>query len=87
MLPTLQRLQPQFLEDLQARHPGVDWQVMVDSTNYADTTYESMMPNYRKSYDRLLTFRDLMGSKGSVSLDEEIDRLAIDLQTLFDAAP
>jgi multiple sugar transport system substrate-binding protein len=87
MLPTIQRLQPQFFEDIQVRHPGVDWQVMVDSTNYADTTYESMMPNYRKSYDRLLTFRDLMGSKGSVALDEEIDRLAVDLQALFDAAP
>jgi multiple sugar transport system substrate-binding protein len=87
MLPTNQQLQPQFLEDIQARHPGVDWQVMVDSTNYADTTYESLMPNYRKSYDRLLTFRDLMGSKGSVSLDEEMDRLAVDLQALFDAAP
>jgi multiple sugar transport system substrate-binding protein len=87
MLPTIKGLQAQFLEDMLDRHPGVDWQVMLDSVNYADTTYEDSMPNYRKSYDRLLEFKDLMGSDADLTLDEEMDRLAAELQALFEEAP
>lgn len=86
MLPTAKSLQPQFLDDLKTRHPGVDWQVMLDSMNYADTTYEDTMPNYRDSYDRLLEFKDLISSKGNLLLDGELDRLQADLQALFDEA-
>jgi multiple sugar transport system substrate-binding protein len=85
MLPTTKNMQPQFIEDLRVKHPGVDWQVMLDSLDYADSTYEDTMPNYRKSYDRLLGLKDLMASKGDLSLDEEIDRLEADLQMLFEA--
>jgi multiple sugar transport system substrate-binding protein len=85
MLPTTKSLQPQFLADLQVRHPGVDWQVILDCLDYADTTYENTMPNYRKSYDRLLEFKDLIASKGNLSLDEDLDRLQADLQALFEA--
>ena len=85
MLPTTKSLQPQFLADLRARHPGVDWQVILDSLDYADTTYENTMPNYRKSYDRLLEFKELIASKGNLSLDEDLDRLQSDLQALFEA--
>jgi len=87
MLPTFEGLQATFIEQLKAKHPGVDWQVMIDSMNYADTTYESTMPNYRKSYDRLLAFRDLMGLNGNLSLDAEIGKLEADLQALFNEAP
>ncbi len=87
MLPTLKSLQQRYLADLKAKHPGIDWQVMVDSLDYTDTTYENGMPNYRKAYDRLLAFRDLISMKGDLSLDSEISKLVFDLQTLFDEAP
>jgi hypothetical protein len=76
-----------FIEQITAKHTGVDWQVIFDSTNYADTTYDNFMPNYRKSYDRLLAFRDLMGMRGDLSLDTEIDKLEADLQALFEETP
>jgi len=87
ILPTYKSMQSPFIEGLQVKHPGVDWQVMLDSLDYADTTYESGMPNYRESYDRLLAFRDLMGLNGNLSLDTEIDKLESDLQLLFREAP
>ena len=87
MLPAFKGLQASFLEQVKAKHPGVDWQVMLDSLKYADITYENTMPNYRKSYDRLLVFRDLMGTDGNLTLDTEIDKLESDLQMLFDEAP
>jgi multiple sugar transport system substrate-binding protein len=87
MLPTSRSMRPQFVQGLKAKHPGVDWQVMLDSTDYADTTYESSMPNHRKSYDRLLAFRDLMGMQRDLSLDAEMDKLELDLQVLFEETP
>jgi hypothetical protein len=87
MLPAFKGLQASFLEQIKVKHPGVDWQVMVDSLKYADTTYENTMPNYRKSYDRLLAFRDLMGTDGDLLLDAEIDKLESDLQMLFKETP
>ncbi len=87
MIPTYKGMQSQFLEALSAKHPGVDWQVMLDSVGYADTTYESTMPNYRQSYDRLLAFRDMLGSRADISLDSEIGKLEADLQKLFEEVP
>jgi len=87
MLPTFTSIQSPFIEGLLAKHPGVDWQVMFDSIVYADTTYESGMPNYRESYDRLLAFRDLMGLNGNLPLDSEIDKLESELQVLFKESP
>jgi multiple sugar transport system substrate-binding protein len=87
MLPTFRHIQSQSLENLQAKHPGVDFQVMVDSLKYGDTTYENIMPNYRKSYDRLLAFRDRIGLDGNLSLDAEIAKLETDLQALFEEEP
>jgi multiple sugar transport system substrate-binding protein len=87
MLPTFKSIQSSFIEGLLAKHPGVDWQVMLDSIDYADTTYASDIPNYRESYDRLLAFRDLMGSNGNLPLNSEIDKLESDLQVLFNESP
>ena len=87
MIPTSKGMQAQFIDEIKLKHPGVDWQVMLDSIDYADSTYENMMPNYRKAYDRLLAFRDLIGSSGDLSLDQEIDRLEADLQAIFDENP
>ena len=87
MIPTSKGIQAQFIDEIKLKHPGVDWQVMLDSIDYADSTYENMMPNYRKAYDRLLAFRDLIGSSGDLSLDQEIDRLEADLQAIFDENP
>jgi len=84
MLPAFNDLQSLFLKQLAAKHPGVDWQVMLDSMDYADTTYDKTMPNYRKSYDRLLAFRDLLGNEENLTLEFEIDKLESDLQALFE---
>jgi multiple sugar transport system substrate-binding protein len=84
MLPAFNDLQSLFLKQLAAKHPGVDWQVMLDSMDYADTTYDKVMPNYRKSYDRLLAFRDLLGNEENLTLEFEIDKLESDLQELYE---
>jgi multiple sugar transport system substrate-binding protein len=84
MLPAFKDLQSLFLKQLAAKHPGVDWQVMLDSMDYTDTTYDKVMPNYRKSYDRLLAFRDLLGNEENLTLEFEIDKLESDLQALFE---
>jgi hypothetical protein len=73
-----------FLQQLAAKHSGVDWQVMLDSMDYADTTYDKTMPNYRKLYDRLIAFQDLIGADENLALDAELDRLEADLQALFE---
>ena len=85
MFPLFKKLQAAYMKNIQAKHPGVDWAVMVDSMNYADTTYEKGMPNYRKAYDRLLAFRDLLSTSGDLTLNGEIDKLEADLQVLFKA--
>lgn len=73
-----------FHQQLAAKHSCVDWQVMLDSMDYADTTYDKSMPNYRKSYDRLLAFRDLLGNEENLTLEFEIDKLESDLQVLYE---
>jgi multiple sugar transport system substrate-binding protein len=83
MLPAFKNMQADWIDDLAAKQPDVDWRVMLDSLAYADTTYDNAMPNYRKSYDRLLAFRDLIGMYGTLDLEEEIKKLEAELTTLF----
>jgi multiple sugar transport system substrate-binding protein len=84
VVPAFQSLRPKMIAELKAQVPEVDWQVVLDSMSYGDNSYENSMPNYRRAYDRLLEFKDLMAGSQGLDLDAEIDRLTSELQTIFD---
>jgi multiple sugar transport system substrate-binding protein len=78
-------LQAPRLKDLEAQHPGVDFQVFIDDVKYADNpNHESGMPNFQKASDRYTTFYQLYKTKSDLDLDVELGKLVKDLQGVFD---
>ena len=82
--PARTSLQTSALHSLKLAHPGVDWQVMVDSIHYLDNpNHEGYMPNFQKAEDRLQQFRDLYHGTAGLNINVELDRLRSDLQWIF----
>lgn len=66
---------------------GVNWQVAVDSLQYADVpSHEAWFPNYLLGRDRITQFVSVLNSTPDVDVQAELDSLQGDLQTLFDEA-
>ncbi|HEX2620693.1 MAG TPA: hypothetical protein VHL11_11105, partial [Phototrophicaceae bacterium] len=76
--------QPAFFAALDADFPqGVDWQVAMDSINYADSpNLEAMIPNYQVAYDRLVEFQLLIESTDGLDIATELADLIADLQII-----
>ncbi len=64
---------------------GVNWDVVIDSINYADNpSHEAWMPNFNKAEDVLQNFSTLIGGTPGLDIDAELDNLVADLQAVFD---
>ena len=78
-------LQGPRLTQLQADHPGVDFQVFIDDVKYNDNpNHESGMPNFQKASDRYTSFYQLYKTDPNLDLDAELAKLITDLQAIFD---
>jgi hypothetical protein len=86
-VPVGERLRTEYLEALEDKYPGVDWQAAVDGLGYlAVPPHGSIMPNHAEAYARFDDLRDSIEYSSNLDLDAEIDRLESDLQALFDQA-
>jgi len=78
-------LQDPRLAQLQADHPGVDFQVFIDMVKYADNpNHESGMPNFQKASDRYSTYYQLYKTDPTIDVDAELAKMIEDLQVIFD---
>jgi multiple sugar transport system substrate-binding protein len=65
----------------------IDWQVAIDSVQFADVpNFESPMPDYNKAFDLLDKFTTDWQSHAGLDLDTEIGKLKDQLQAIFDQA-
>ena len=65
-----------------------DWQVAIDSIQYADNpSFEAYVPAYNQTADRLGTFWTKLRSTAGLNVDSEIAKLKTDLQAIWDKAP
>lgn len=77
-------LQSAALDDLEATYPGVDWQVMIDSIDYADVpNHQGYMPNLQIAENRLNEFYGLYHGIPGLDVDAELEILREDLQAIF----
>jgi multiple sugar transport system substrate-binding protein len=86
--PARPEYQQTYIDALNEKYPmGIDWQVAVDSLAYAASpNHESYFPNFQKGFDRLNSLQTLIeGDTGAdINVDEELDKLQTDLQTIID---
>ncbi|MBN2471620.1 MAG: extracellular solute-binding protein [Anaerolineae bacterium] len=75
-----------FFADLDEKYPqGVNWDVVMDSLNYADSpSHEAWMPNFNKAEDTLHSFTTLIWSTPDLDINAELETLVADLQAVFD---
>ncbi|MCI0712140.1 MAG: extracellular solute-binding protein [Chloroflexi bacterium] len=73
-------------EDLNAKYTqGVNWDVVIESLNYADIpSHEAWYPNFNKAEVLLQNFVTLYGGTDGLDMDAELDTLVADLQAVFD---
>jgi multiple sugar transport system substrate-binding protein len=79
------------IEALQSQFKNqVDWQVAVDSIQYADNpNFESFMPAYNEALGLVGSggkYLTEWGNKAGLNMDTEIGKLKADLQAIFDKA-
>lgn len=85
VLPALESLQPHQIEVIEEQFPDVDWQVALDSLEYADTPNpEGWMPHYDEIGERVNEFRMLYEEMPDLDLDAEIELLLEDLQDILE---
>lgn len=87
-MPAREADQDAYFADLDERFPqGVDWDVVRDAFNYADSpSHEALLPNYNRALDRLATFHSLLFSQPGLDVDAEIDLFLQDLQVIYNEA-
>jgi ABC-type glycerol-3-phosphate transport system substrate-binding protein len=83
-LPARKSLQAEYVERLRQEHPDVDWQVLLDGLDYADSAWNSRMPNHSEAWNHMEDFADYIEAEKDLDLDIEIDRLESELQEIFD---
>ncbi len=91
LFPARPDLQPAFIETLRVKYPRVkNWDVISQSVSSIPLPYrEAPYPNYVAGQDRFREFQTLLyGEEGKMmNLDQELDRLQADLQTIVDTPP
>ena len=77
--------QDMWLADKMTQYPFVtNWNVVKAGLAYPDVpNTESWMPSFNPAWDRLQTFADFTGSTSGLNMDDEIARLQLDLQNIF----
>lgn len=87
-MPAIESQQDAFFAGLDAEFPhGPDWQVALDSIQYADNpSFESFVPKYNETLDVLSTYGTRWEATPGLDLDAEIAALEAELTALW-AAP
>jgi multiple sugar transport system substrate-binding protein len=66
----------------------VNWQIAIDGIKYADVpNMEAYMPAYNQTLDRLNTALTRWTSTPGLNMDDEINTLKSDIQTIWDQGP
>jgi multiple sugar transport system substrate-binding protein len=84
--PARKSLQPSFVDELNKKFTQKpDWQVAIDSLAYPDNpSFEAYFPNYNEAMNRTRTFYNLILTTDKLNIDDEIAKLKIDLQAIYD---
>jgi multiple sugar transport system substrate-binding protein len=65
-----------------------DWQVAIDSIQYADNpNFEAYVPAYNATFDQVTKFWSKLRATAGLDVDSEIAKLEKDLQAIWDKAP
>jgi multiple sugar transport system substrate-binding protein len=80
--------QETYLADLEEKWvQDVDWQVAVDSVQYADSpSFEAWVPNYQESFDSLQSFISVLRTDPDLDVEAAIDDFMEQLQVIYDRA-
>jgi multiple sugar transport system substrate-binding protein len=85
--PARPDLQDKFLKDLAIRFPTVkNWSIVLPSLDYIVLPHnESYFPNFAQVQSRFTDFESLLygDSGGYINIDQEVDKLQFDLQSLM----
>lgn len=85
LVPARTDMRRNLAQQLAARQPGVDWQVLVDSINYPDDPpYSEFLPRAAGAFGLFNRFADGLLNDPNFAVEEELDRLEKDLQALMD---
>ncbi|MBN2499783.1 MAG: extracellular solute-binding protein [Anaerolineales bacterium] len=83
-VPARQSLQADYLEQMSAAYPGVDFSVFVDGLAYADIpNHELRLSNHTAATARIDAFQNLYQSTPDLDLDAELENLVLDLNEIF----
>lgn len=87
-MPAIEASQEAFFAGLDETYAqGVDWQVAIDSVQYADNpSFEGWVPSYQEAFDAIIVFGTKLRSTEGLDVDAEIDSFRQELQTIFDRA-
>jgi multiple sugar transport system substrate-binding protein len=85
-MPARPEAQDAFFTTLQEGFPNeVDWNVAKEGVNYADVpNFESYMPAYNESLDKLIEFGTKWQSNAGLNIDTEVEDLRTQLQAIWD---
>jgi len=85
-MPARPEEQDAFFTTLQDQFPNqVDWNVAKEGVNFADVpNFESYMPAYNESLDKIIEFGTKWTSTQGLNLDTEIQDLTTQLQAIWD---
>ena len=85
-MPARPEEQDAFFTTLQEQYPNqVDWSVAKEGVNFADVpNFESYMPAYNESLDKIIEFGTKWQSTQGLNLDTEIEDLKTQLQSIWD---
>ena len=84
IVPARTEMRKDLTKLLSSQQPYVDWQVLVDSMNYPDDPpYSEFLPRASGAFDRFSTFAESLLTKEDLAVDDELDKLETDLQTMI----
>jgi multiple sugar transport system substrate-binding protein len=84
-IPARQSLAQQWLDDMAAEFPNVDWVVFLGSIDYIDDPqHEKWTPEYSKIYDAVQAAHDLIATGENLNVQEVMDNLNAEAQGYLD---
>jgi multiple sugar transport system substrate-binding protein len=84
-IPSNSSLRDPWLTAAKAAHPSVtNWDILLEGLNYPDApSAEGYMPNMNESWNRTVTFSNLLQNTADLDIDKESETLRKDLEVIF----
>lgn len=84
IVPARTEMRKDLTKLLSSQQPYVDWQVLVDSMNYPDDPpYSEFLPRASGAFGRFSEFADGLLTTPEFNVDDELDKLEVDLQEII----